>query len=291
MTKSQNGLSSGPKTEAGKAVSSQNARKDAIFVQGYLPHEDIGAKQEQFAQLQAQWHAIDPSRQILLRSIEQAQLGIERMMEIEQKKIAGLMQSTTIAKEFCTRAGLSGVVPEKLPPWFFLTSGEQDKQYALRAALIYDEALEFKNQYSDQLAAQVKDRYPAMYQYVMARAKNETSFILVLGQRYKQSAVTLNLAALMNELHDRFPYHFIWAQAPERYQCIIDGLRVEQMEAAIDFEKSTRYATNFQNRILKGYSGLAALDQHEAMMGQRRLSPIQSLVDVDDAKEGKALPE
>ena len=291
MTKSQNGLSSGPKTEAGKAISSQNARKDAIFVQGYLPHEDIGAKQEQFAQLQAQWRAIDPSRQILLRSIEQAQLGIERMMEIEQKKIAGLMQSTTIAKEFCAHAGLTEIVPEKLPPWFFLTSGEKDKQYALRAALIYDEALELKNQYSDQLAAQVKDRYPALYQYVMARAKNETSFILVLGQRYAQSAVTLNLTALMNELHDRFPYHFIWAQAPERYQCIIDGLRAEQMEAAIDFEKSTRYATNFQNRILKGYSGMAALDQHEAMMGQRRLSPIQSLVDVDDAKEGTALPE
>lgn len=83
----------------------------------------------------------------------------------------------------------------------------------------------------------------------------------------------------MNELHERFPYHFIWAQAPERYQCIIDGLRAEHMEAAIDFEKSSRYATNFQNRILKGYSGLAALDQHEAMMEQQRSSPIQPLLD------------
>jgi hypothetical protein len=54
----QNSLSSGPKTEAGKAVSSQNARKDAIFVQGYLPHEDVAVKQEQFSQLRAQWQAI-----------------------------------------------------------------------------------------------------------------------------------------------------------------------------------------------------------------------------------------
>ncbi len=115
MTKNQTGLSSGPKTEAGKAISSKNARKDAIFVQGYLPHEDMLAKQEQFALLQAQWRATDPSRQILLRSIEQAQLGIERMMYIEQKKLAGLMQSVTIAKEFCVRAGLSEVMPEKLP--------------------------------------------------------------------------------------------------------------------------------------------------------------------------------
>lgn len=265
MTKSQHGLASGPKTEAGKAISSQNARKDAVFVKGYLPHEDVAAKEEQFACLQAQWRANDPSRQILLRSIEQAQLGIERMMEIEQKKLAGLMQSLTIAKEFCLRAGLLGVVPEKLPAWFFLASGAKDKQHALRIVQIYDEALELKNQYSDQLAAQVKDRYPALYQYVMVRAKHETSFITVLGQRFTQSAVTLNLAALMNELQDRFPGHFIWAQAPERYQCIIDGLRAEQMELAIDFEKSTRYGTNFQNRLIKGFSGLAALDQHEAL--------------------------
>ncbi len=138
MTKSQPSLSSGPKTEAGKAASSQNARKDSIFVQGYLPHEDILGKQEQFAQLQTQWRATDPSRQILLRSIEQAQLGIERMMYTEQKKLAGLMQSVTIAKEFCARAGLSEVIPEKLPTWFFLASGAKDKQHALRVALIYD---------------------------------------------------------------------------------------------------------------------------------------------------------
>lgn len=149
-----------------------------------------------------------------------------------------------------------------------MASGAKDKQRALRIALIYDEALELKNQYSDQLAAQVKDRFPALYQHVMARAKNETSFITVLGQRYAQAAVTLNLAALINELHERFPHHFIWAQAPERYQLIIDGLRAEQMELAIDFEKSTRYGTNFQNRIMKGYSGLASLDQHEAQLRQ-----------------------
>jgi hypothetical protein len=111
-------------------------------VQGYLPHEDVAVKQEQFSQLRAQWQAIDPSRLFLLRSIEQAQLGIERMMYIEQKKITGLMQSLTIAKEFCLRAGLSEVMPEKLPAWFFLTSGAKDKQHALQFALIYDEALE-----------------------------------------------------------------------------------------------------------------------------------------------------
>ena len=233
MTMSQNSLSSGPKTEAGKAVSSKNARKDAIFVQDYLPHEDIAVKQEQFSQLQGQWKVIDPSRLFLLRSIEQAQLGIERIMYIEQKKIAGLIQSLTIAKEFCLHAMLSEVKPEKLPAWFFLASGAKDKQHALQYALIYDEALELKNQYSDQLAALVK----------------------------------------------------------ERYQCIVDGLRAEQMELAIDFEKSTRYATNFQNRMIKGYSGLAALDQHEALMRKTLQATPAELITLSRSEEKVASSE
>jgi hypothetical protein len=38
----------GPKTEEGKRASSKNAQKAAIFTQGYLPSEDIDAKQAQY---------------------------------------------------------------------------------------------------------------------------------------------------------------------------------------------------------------------------------------------------
>ena len=44
MTMSQKGLASGPKTEAGKAIASQNARKDSLFVKAYLPHEDAASQ-------------------------------------------------------------------------------------------------------------------------------------------------------------------------------------------------------------------------------------------------------
>jgi hypothetical protein len=101
------GQSTGPKTVDGKAVSSQNARKDSIFVQGYLPWENIDDKQQHFGAIAKQWGAKDPSRQMLLPSIEQCHLGIERMMYIERKKIEGLMQSTMMAHQFCERAGLS----------------------------------------------------------------------------------------------------------------------------------------------------------------------------------------
>jgi len=260
------GQSTGPKTVDGKAVSSQNARKDSIFVQGYLPWENVDEKQQQFGAMAKQWGAKDPSRQMLLSSIEQCQLGMERMMYIERKKIEGLMQSTTIAYQFCVRAGLSEKIAHALPDWFFLEDGESEKHRAIKVTRIYDETAEFKARFSDQLAARVKDSYPALFAYVMQGQKEGASFLMTLGQRYKQAAVTLNLATLMNELKENWEFHFIWAEAPARYQTIIDGLRAEQMEQAIDLDKSQRYATNLQNRMLKGFSALAALDQHETLM-------------------------
>lgn len=275
--------STGPKTVDGKAVSSQNARKDSIFVQGYLPWEDQDEKRQQFGAIAKQWNAKDPSRQMLLRSIEQCHLGMERMVYIERKKIEGLMQSTTIAYDFCERAGLSEKIAHALPDWFFLEDGDFEKRRANKVALIYDEAADFKGRYSDQLAARVKEAYPALHEYVMKGQKEGASFLMTLGQRYKQAAVTLNLGEVMNELNERYPYHLRWAQAPSRYQAIIDGLRAEQMERAIDLDKSQRYATNLQNRMLKGFSALAALDQHELLMKnqQQLAASITPILEVD----------
>ena len=84
-----------------------------------------------------------------------------------------------------------------------------------------------------------------------------------LGHRYQQSVPNMNLVKLMNELKEKFADHFTWAQDPHRHQIIIDGLRAEQMEQAMDLEKTNRYATNIQNRIAKGIATLAAIDQHE----------------------------
>jgi hypothetical protein len=277
------GQSTGPKTVDGKAVSSQNARKDSIFVQGYLSWEDVEDKRQQFGAMAKQWNAKDPSRQMLLRSIEQCHIGIERMMYIERKKIEGLMQSTLIAQEFCERAGFSQKIANLLPDWYFLEDGMKEKKRALFISQIYDEADDLKSRYSDQLVSRAKEEYPALFGYVMKGQKEGASFLMTLGQRYKQAAVILNLGAVMNELNESYPYHLTWAQAPSRYQAIIDGLRAEQMERAIDLDKSQRYATNLQNRMLKGFSALAALDQHELLMKnqQQLAASITPILEVE----------
>jgi hypothetical protein len=56
----------------------------------------------------------------------------------------------------------------------------------------------------------------------------------------------------------------VWARDADRYQILVMGLRAQQIEDAIDLDKSNRYATNLQNRLLKGVNALVTLDQIEA---------------------------
>jgi hypothetical protein len=83
----------------------------------------------------------------------------------------------------------------------------------------------------------------------------------------------LNLAALINNLQERYPHHLTWAQAPERYQLLINGLRSDVTEKLVDIDKSYARAAAIQNRVLKSLAGLAAMNQQEVQaLAAKRLS-------------------
>lgn len=262
-------LSTGPKTIAGKAIASKNAQKAAIFTKGYLPSEDTAAKQVQFDALSAQWGANDPSRQLIMRTIEQASLGLERLMHVERERMVAAMQSLDIAKEFAIQAGFDVVRYVNIPHWYFKEAHHPEKDRALTLCAVLEEAKHLREHFSDTLAPQIAQLYPHLYAYVMQSQVPSASFLQVLGLRYKQSAPTLNLAAFINLIAERYPDHLKWAADPERFQGIIDGIRYGQMLGAMDLEKSNRYATSFQNRILKGFQALQALDEIEARKRER----------------------
>ena len=278
----------GPKTAEGKQIVSKNAQKSAIFTKGYLPSEDVAQKQAQFDQLSEQWHAYDPTRQMILRTIEQANLGLERMMTCEKIIIEGAMQSLNIAHEFVERAGLTDARPSILPAWFFMEDDGGEKNRAILIDQIWGQAEHLRVKFRDAIVPQISQLYPELYAHVMRDQAPNASFLMVLGQQYKQSAVTLNLATLMNTLADKYPHHLMWARAPKRHQMTIDAIRHEQMCEVMDLEKSNRYAVSFQNRIFKGIQMMATLDQHEAMVAQKLAGPTKDLgpiVDEEDPKE------
>jgi len=253
----------GPKSIAGKKIVAKNARKGNIFTKGYLPSEDITEKQIEFELMCEQWQAYDPSRQLVLRTIEQASLGLERMMAVEKIKIEAAMQSLDIAQKFAARAGLGVMYGSTLPAWFFMEDDGSQKQHAIYLDLVWQQANTLREKFSDQIVPHIREYFPDLHHFIMHKQSSNASFLMVLGQRYQKSAVTLNLAELMNSIGTKHADHLIWARDPARYQLIINGIRAEQMYEVMDFERSNRFATSFQNRIFKGYQALSFFSQLE----------------------------
>jgi hypothetical protein len=254
----------GPKSDAGKRISSKNAQKGSIFTKGYLESENPQERQAQFERLCEQWGAHDPSRQMLLRSIEEAVLGSERMMIAIRQKIEGRMQSLDIAREFAIQAGINPIAALSLPNWFFKdeAGGEKDDAQKIYGAWLESHTL--KSHYSDQLSAQIAQQFPGLYAYVMEGQRQGAIFSTALGQRYRQTTPLLNMNELIKEIEEKYRFHLIWAEDAKRFEIIIAGIRASQMLEVMDLEKTNRYATGFQNRILKGMHGLAIIDQYEA---------------------------
>ncbi len=95
----------------------------------------------------------------------------------------------------------------------------------------------------------------------------------------------------MNEFKDNYSHHFMWAQDPDRYQIIIDGLRTEQMQLAMDLNQANRYATNSQNRISEVIAILATLDlnEHQLKTQDRLMDQVKvAVLPSQDSKMAQA---
>jgi len=279
-TVNTNPVQTGPKTEAGKKASSKNAQKAAIFTKGYLPWEDVTSKQAQLEVMARQWGADDPTRQLILRTIEQAQLGLERLMAADKLRIEGIMQSQHIKHEFSKQAGIDSLVGLSLPSWFFKEDDDGQKEHAQFILQVLEDALQLQNQFSDQIVAKIAEKFPSLYEYIMGNVRSSHSFLIVMGQRYKQQTALLNVIALINELKTQYKDHLLWASRWQSYQVIIDGIRAQQVLEVMDLDSTNRYATSFQNRILKG---LQALDTMNKIESANALTPALGQVIIPSA--------
>ena len=122
-----------------------------------------------------------------------------------------------------------------------------------------------------------------LYDHVMKDVPKNTSFLAVLGQTYQQSTPSLNLAKLMNQIREDYPMHLIWAKDPKRHQTIIDGLRADLMLEALDLEKSSRYMTSIQNRLLKATQALSLLKQMSANTTQQIIEVSEEKISLDNS--------
>ena len=263
MNKSIN-KSTGPVTQEGKAIASKNATTKGIFAKGYLPWEDPAEQQALVQGLVTTWKADQhPERMTFIRDIEEADLRLSRAMNFERIQIEAAMQSLDVALEFCQKAGFAPSAHLSMPHWYFQDDelGEQEKRKALYVDLVQEEALELKRIYSDHIVPTIAKEFPNVYSYVMNGQKEGTSFIAVLGARFKQSVPTLNLGVVSNEIGEKYKPHLQWAYAWQRYEIIIAGIRARVVAQIVADEKTTRYLIAAQNRKIKANYALASLTQ------------------------------
>jgi hypothetical protein len=282
--------STGPVTKEGKAISSKNATKGGIFAKGYLPNED-GHEQEILVYgLVKAWQADQyPERITLIRDIEEADLRRSRVMMCERLQIEAAMQSLNVAQEFGQIAGFSPSAYLSFPHWFFRDDevGVTQKDWASHVDRAQEEALELKRTYCDQLVPHIAQKFSALYDYVMERQPAGTSFITVLGAHYKQSAPTLNLGVVSNQITEKYPNHLIWARDPQRYEIFISGIRARLTTQILMDERTNRYLIGAQNRKIKAEHTLAALEQlsWQRQDRQRNLGSTISAAGPDPAKK------
>lgn len=237
-----------------------------MFTKEYLPWEDGKAHQQAFEKMCAHYRAHDPVRQGLLRSIAQDQLMEERLARALRAKIEGMLQSERIKMSFAQEAGLPLHGAHLLPMWYFALQDDGNKEYAIYLSRVQAQAASLKLQYSDAIVPVIEQKFPDLYDFAMHGQLVKTSFLTVLGQRFKQSMPTLNLAAVINHISEKYPHHVDWAADALRYQIIIDGLQAQMELEAMDLDKTSRYITMFQNRRLKNLQALAAQDVHERQL-------------------------
>ena len=289
--------STGPVTQEGKAIASKNATTKGIFAKGYLPWEDPAEQQALVQGLVKTWKADQhPERMTFIRDIEEADLRLSRAMNFERIQIEAAMQSLDVAIEFCQKAGFAPSAHLSMPHWYFQDDelGEQEKRKARYVDLVQEEALELKRLYSDQIVPTIAKEFPNLYSYVMSGQREGASFIAVLGARFKQSAPTLNLGVVSNEIGEKYKPHLQWAYAWQRYEIIIAGIRARVVAQIVADEKTMRYLIAAQNRKIKANQALASLTQLDWQKEDRTCIALSAtlentLVSKEDPKllEGK----
>jgi hypothetical protein len=264
MNQNRKTVSTGPVTQEGKTIASKNATTKGIFAKGYLPWEDPAEQQALVQGLVKTWKADQhPERMTFIRDIEEADLRLSRTMNFERIQIEAAMQSLDVAIEFCQKAGFAPSTHLSMPHWYFQDDelGEQEKRRALYVDLVQEEALELKRMYSDHIVPTIAKEFPNLYSYVMSGQREGASFIAVLGAQFKQSAPTLNLGVVSNEIGEKYKHHLIWAYAWQRYEIIIAGIRARVVAQIVSEEKTMRYLIAAQNRKIKANQALASLTQ------------------------------
>ena len=221
-------VNGGPRTQQGKKVSSRNAIKVGLYTDSLLEGESSQELEALRQSLVEQWGLEGTQGELLARDYVYSELKTARLHQAQVTLVASQMYSYDARREFGRQAGISALLYDSLPDWYF---GDDDAPKA-RAILLgnaLSEATALKKNYSLQAMLSARTLVPSLWLVVMgANAINPKQN---LGERllaiFGSSTPEGNLQRFVDHHNKESIYEILWAANAQRYEAILKGLRAK----------------------------------------------------------------
>jgi superfamily I DNA and/or RNA helicase len=218
----------GPRTQQGKNVSSRNAIKVGLYSDSLLEGEDPNELEALRQTLVAQWGLSGSQGELLARDYVYSELKTGRLHQAQIAMVDAQMYNQDTRREFGKQAGISPIIYDSLPDWYF-GKDDEPKSEAVRLTNALNEALHLKARYSLQAMLAARTSYPNLWWVIMGpKAINPKQS---LGERllamFTKSSPEGNLQAFVDHHKKESIHEILWASNAQRFEAILRGLRAK----------------------------------------------------------------
>ena len=227
-------LKGGPRTQQGKSVSSRNSTKIGLYTSTLLEGEDANALEELMESLIEQWGLSGAQAELLAREYVYCDLKSARILRAQLEIVESQMHMSDTRHEFARQAGISVLIQDKLPQWYF-DGNVSAQQLAIEITNSVEEAGNLMGNFSLQASLQARTLYPNLWRQVMG--PNAINPKQTMGERllakFGSSRPEQNLLAYIEHCQKHKSFELMWGVFHERYQGVLKGLRAKLMLEAM----------------------------------------------------------
>lgn len=259
-----------------------NARTYGVYSNSLMPGEseqDVSATCEELYQ---EFEVSSLSGEVLVKQYVQVLLKIARLDRGLANKVSKCLSTRSCRKEFADQVGISPLIQDQLPDWWFELDPEEYKRAEIcKKGLI--QAKQLKAHHSPELMAQVPTRYPELVHIALEFGwrKQVQTFGEWLAIRFKSASPIVNLQLLIEEIEKIFRFEIWWAHNEDRYISVIQSV-MAQAELNVRCDPNLQRAETMLHK--------KARDLREQLSEYKRLQRLETdVLLVREVKSQKAL--
>ena len=214
---------------ASQSGSSQNALKAGIYSNRLLPHEDPDLLQECVEGYVRDFEITTTAGFQIAQELAQVVLKLNRMEDWQSDYIESHLAKYGTRFEFAKQLELELLGIGKLPEWFF-DDCQKSRTRARKIYSAFSQLHELIEQHSADLMMRVKASFPDLWWYVMGTSEATArvyTFAEKLSAYSTQSEPRLRLQELKKHMLGKNRYELSWAEAEDRYEKVLRGLRAQ----------------------------------------------------------------